>query len=171
MATGPRPGPASSDCVKPRPASGDTPSTSNTLPLTISPVTSCGLFTGSVSSMTFFATEKMAVLAPMPSAREVTAMAVNPGLLRRRRAANRRSAQNSSHQRRPSAARMPSLCVTVPPSVMRARRVASSGSYPLRANSAINISRWESSSVFISNSNRSRPATALTQARPRETNR
>ncbi len=40
----------------------------------------CGSFTGSVLSSTLFSRLKIAVFAPMPSASDSTATAVNPGL-------------------------------------------------------------------------------------------
>ena len=48
---------------------------------------SCGLRTGSVLISTLFSRLKIAVLAPMPSASERTATAVNPGLAARMRTA------------------------------------------------------------------------------------
>ena len=77
------------------------------------------------SSNTPLARVKMMVLAPMPSASETMAMAVNPGLRRNMRAAKRRSARNSSKRRRPREVRMFSLCVSTVPNSMRARRRAS----------------------------------------------
>ena len=51
---------------------------------------------GSGFSRTTLITEKMAVLAPIPSASAAMAMAVKPGLLRKTRKACRRSASRFS---------------------------------------------------------------------------
>ena len=61
-------------------------------PLTqVSSRRSCGFFTGKLSSSTFLARVKMAVLAPIPSASETIAMVARDGLRRSWRAAKRRS--------------------------------------------------------------------------------
>ena len=54
----------------------------------------CG--TGKGLSITAFSTEKVAVLAPIPSARVRTRTLVSPGDLMDVRAANRRSCRNAS---------------------------------------------------------------------------
>lgn len=58
-------------------------------------VIACG--TPSRAYSTSFAREKIAVFAPIASASDPTAIAVNPGLWRRIHIAYRRSAHNSSH--------------------------------------------------------------------------
>lgn len=115
--------------------------------------------------------EKIVVFAPMASASDATATKVDPGALRSIRAAYRKSAPSTSIQFRPSEPRISSLCLSVGPNAMRARREASSGETPDWTRSCVSSSRWNDTSDSIRSSRSSRLTKARSQERSDESAR
>jgi hypothetical protein len=109
-----------------------------------------GSMYGSCCNRTAFATLKIAVLAPMPSASVVTAVTVNPGFFRRCLRENFTSAQILLRKSAASTAATLSFITVGLPKRRSASRRASSCGIPAAMLSAVRISMWDRSSALIS---------------------
>src|SRR5882757_2105310 len=121
-------------------------------------------------SRTPFTMEKIAVLAPIPSASVTMATMVKPRLFHNTRAPKRISLHNISNKGRLERSRYFSFVCCMPPSFINARRRASCGSRPDRRLSSICIWRWASNSSANSRlpcSVRNKPTQRSSHARRR----
>ena len=133
--------------------------------------TSSGRSIGESRRITALTRLKMAVLAPMPSASERMANAVNAGRLARDRRPSRMSRWSPDSQPNRRGRHAPRPCALRHRRTRRARRCASHGSTPAsRTKRSVSMSRWKrnSSSIRCSTSLRN---SSRRRARAAHTNR